>query len=182
MRCCACRKNYGDYCDIQRTGQSAAAETAFPRCRTKGRCSQRSTAATSRLHVASPSECESDGGRQRFRKGPGAHEGMGGHRSGRLRGSHSLSPMRLFKYRVPADDPKIHDSSPRHCALRAENHSQGVLLPGLPLHLEQPGGAYHWAALASVFSRRGNELVPWQKSEDGCGEPNSDEESVYRSM
>jgi hypothetical protein len=61
--------------------------------------------------------------------------------------------MRLFKYRVSADDPKIHDSGARWRALRAQNYSQRVLLSGLPLHLEQPGRAHNRTALASVLSR-----------------------------
>ena len=39
------------------------------------------------------------------------------------------------------------------CALRPQNHSQGVLLPGLPFYLEQPGRADNRTALASLLSR-----------------------------
>src|SRR5438046_10758538 len=68
-----------------------------------------------------------------------------------------MSAMRLFKCRVSTDDPKIHDSRARRRALRSENYSQGVLLPGLPLSLEQPGRAYDRTAVASVLSRKRSE-------------------------
>src|SRR5437870_13305954 len=105
---------------------------------------------------------------------------MGGYRSGYLRCSHPLPAMRFFKYRVPADDPKIHDSRARHCALCPENYSQGVLLSGLSFHLEQPGSAYHRTALAPVFPRRGTELVSLPKIRGDCGEANADEENAKR--
>src|SRR6266404_1967366 len=45
--------------------------------------------------------------------------------------------MRLFKHRVPANDSKIHYAGARRCSLRAENFAKGILLSGLPLHVEQ---------------------------------------------
>src|SRR5438046_9799343 len=61
--------------------------------------------------------------------------------------------MQLFQHRISTDDSKIHDSCAAWCALRAQNHSQGVLLPGLPFYLEQPGRAHDWTPLASLLSR-----------------------------
>src|SRR5213082_3427186 len=60
--------------------------------------------------------------------------------------------MRLLKYRVSADDPQIH--YPRACwhSLHAENYSEGILLFGLPLHLEQRRRAYPGPPLASFLS------------------------------
>ena len=59
--------------------------------------------------------------------------------------------MQLFKYRVPADDTEIFDARTRRLALRAENYSEGILLSGLPLYLDEPGRAYNWTPLASVL-------------------------------
>jgi len=61
--------------------------------------------------------------------------------------------MQLFEYRISTDDSKIHDSCAGWCALRDQNHSQGVLLPGLPFYLEQSGRAHDWTPLASLLSR-----------------------------
>ena len=61
--------------------------------------------------------------------------------------------MQLFEYRISTDDSKIYDSCARWCALRAQNHPQRVLLPGLPFYMEQPGRADDRTALASLLSR-----------------------------
>src|SRR5215468_3812345 len=60
--------------------------------------------------------------------------------------------MQLFEHRISADDPEIFDACASWTSLRAQNHSQGILLSGLPLYLDEPGRAYDWAALASVLS------------------------------
>jgi hypothetical protein len=67
--------------------------------------------------------------------------------------------MQLFKYRVPADDAEIFDACTRRPALRAENYSEGILLSGLPLYLDEPRRAYNWTPLASV--------LPWKRSRTG---------------
>src|SRR4029453_2548800 len=61
--------------------------------------------------------------------------------------------MQLFKHRVPANDAEIFDACTGRRALRDENYSEGVLLAGLPLYLDEPGRAYYWTPLASVLSR-----------------------------
>src|ERR1043166_8704035 len=61
--------------------------------------------------------------------------------------------MQFLEYRISPDDSKIHDSCAGWSALRAQNYSQGVLLPGLPFYLEQPGRAHDRPALASLLSR-----------------------------
>src|SRR5207244_12669402 len=65
-----------------------------------------------------------------------------------------MPAMQLFEYRISTDDSKIHDSCAGWCALRAQNRSQGVLLPGLPFYLEQPGRAHDWTRVASLLSRK----------------------------
>src|SRR4029077_1148938 len=67
--------------------------------------------------------------------------------------------MQLFKYRVPADDAEIYDACTRRRPMRAENHSERILLSGLPLYLDEPGRAYNWTPLASVLS--------WKRSRTG---------------
>src|SRR5436309_10831928 len=67
--------------------------------------------------------------------------------------------MQLFKYRVPADDAEILDACTCRRALCAENYSERILLPGLPLYLDEPGRAYNWTPLASV--------LPWERSRTG---------------
>src|SRR6266478_2814621 len=79
---------------------------------------------------------------------------MGDQRSGDRRGDDSLPAVRLIEYRVSANDAKIHDAGISGAALRAENHSQGILLPGLPLHLEQRGRTNDRPALAPFFPGR----------------------------
>src|SRR5439155_24414907 len=106
---------------------------------------------------------------------------VGINRSGYLRRPYSLPAMRLFEYRVPADDPKIYDACTRGGALRSENYSQGVLLPGLSLHLDQPGGAHHWAAVASVLSWRGDQLDPSEKRTAKADDTIRDAENAQRS-
>jgi LysM repeat protein len=61
--------------------------------------------------------------------------------------------MQLFEYRISPDDSKIHDSRAGRGALRPQDYSQGVLLPGLPFYLEQPGRTHDRTALASLLSR-----------------------------
>ena len=51
----------------------------------------------------------------------------------------------------PADDTEVFDACSRRRALRAQNNSKRILLPGLSLYLDKPGRTHHWAALASVF-------------------------------
>src|SRR5262249_46813888 len=60
--------------------------------------------------------------------------------------------MQLFKYRISPDDTEIFDAGAGWRSLRAQNHPQGILLSGLPLHMDESGRAYYWAALASVLS------------------------------
>src|SRR5205809_6537300 len=60
--------------------------------------------------------------------------------------------MRLLKYRVSADDPQIHHPRARWRSLHVENYSEGILLFGLPLHLEQRRRAYPGPPLASFLS------------------------------
>src|ERR1700757_2899242 len=81
--------------------------------------------------------------------------------------------MQLFKHRVPADDAEIFDAGTRWRALRNENYSEGVLLSGLPLYLDEPGRAYDWTPLASVFSRWGDQLGPSEKAGHRRRGPNS---------
>src|SRR2546429_2387408 len=81
--------------------------------------------------------------------------------------------MQLFEYRISTDDSKIHDSCAGWCALRDQNHSQGVLLPGLPFYLEQSVRAHDWTPLASLLSREricGRRLVakPISVPQTGC--------------
>src|SRR5215469_14093129 len=83
---------------------------------------------------------------------------MGIHGSGHLRRFDSLPAMQLFKYRVPADDAEIFDACTRRLAMCAKNYSKGILLSGLPLHLDESGRAHNWTPLASVLSRRGDQL------------------------
>src|SRR5436305_1557618 len=84
----------------------------------------------------------------------------------------SMPPMRLLEHRISADDAKVSDAGAGGTALRAQNYSEGVLLPGLSLHLEQRGRAHHRPALAPLLPRgresdlifpriaAGNRLVP----------------------
>src|SRR5207253_833144 len=67
--------------------------------------------------------------------------------------------MQLFKYRVPTDDAEIFDACTRRRAMRAEDYSEGILLSGLPLYLDEPGRTYNWTPLASV--------LPWKRSRTG---------------
>src|SRR6266542_511771 len=60
--------------------------------------------------------------------------------------------MQLFEYRISKNDSKIYDSCAGWSALRAQNYSQGVLLPGLPFYLEQSGRAHYRTPLASLLS------------------------------
>src|ERR1700746_2080429 len=64
-----------------------------------------------------------------------------------------MPAVQLFEYRISTDDSKIHDSCASWRALRAQNYSQGVLLPGLPFYLEQPGRTHYRTALAPLLSR-----------------------------
>src|SRR5882762_8490843 len=84
---------------------------------------------------------------------------MGNERSGRCRRYYSLPAMRVVEHRVSANDAEVPDSGVGRAPLRDENHSQGILLPGLSLHLEQRGRAHHRPALAPVLpGTRGSDL------------------------
>ena len=51
--------------------------------------------------------------------------------------AHSLPAMQFIADRISATDAQIyHPGAGRH-SFRAEDFSQGILLPGLPFHLEQ---------------------------------------------
>src|SRR5882762_1751914 len=85
---------------------------------------------------------------------------MGNERSGRCRRYYSLPAMRVVEHRVSANDAEVPDSGVGRAPLRDENHPQGILLPGLSLHLEQRGRAHHRPALAPVLSGpRGSNLI-----------------------
>src|SRR5262245_27980741 len=89
--------------------------------------------------------------------------------------------MQLFEYRISTDDSKIYDSCAGWSALRAQNHSQGVLLPGLPFYLEQPGRAHDRTALASLLSWRRNQLGLSEKRAADAEKPIRDAENAQRS-
>src|SRR5207247_1716937 len=89
----------------------------------------------------------------RLRKGAKPYGRVGGDGSRYFRRLDSLPAMRLFKHRVSTDDSQIHDSGTGRCALRTQDYSQGVLLPGLPFHLEQPGRTDHRPPLARIHNR-----------------------------
>jgi hypothetical protein len=90
--------------------------------------------------------------------------------------------MQLFKYRVPADDAEISNARAGRFALRAKDHSEGVLLSGLPLHLDKPGRAFNWAPLASILPRWGDQLGPGEKRFIEAEDPIRDAENAQRSM
>src|SRR5215813_9144968 len=89
--------------------------------------------------------------------------------------------MQFLEYRISADDSKIHDSCSGWIALRAQNYSQGVLLPGLPFYLEQPGRAHDRTALASLLSWRGNQLALGEKRVAEAEKSIRDAENAQRS-
>jgi hypothetical protein len=78
---------------------------------------------------------------------------MGSNRSGHLRCPDSLPAMQLFEHRISADDPEVFDARARCCALRDQNNSEGILLPGLSFYLDEPGTTRDRAALASILPR-----------------------------
>src|SRR4051812_5255010 len=101
---------------------------------------------------------------------------MGSDRPRHLRCADSLPTMQLFEHRVPADDAEIFDTRFGRFALHTENHTERILLSGLPLYLDKPGRAYNWTPVASVLSwkrsrtglkrravkRRSVKAVPWR--------------------
>src|SRR5260370_39828155 len=68
--------------------------------------------------------------------------------------------MRILEHRVSTNDAEVPDSGIGRPALRAKNYPEGILLPGLSLHLEQRGRTHHRPALAPVLpGTRGSDLI-----------------------
>src|ERR1051325_3708387 len=80
---------------------------------------------------------------------------MGNERSGNWQRDDALSAMQLERDRVSADDAKGDYARGRDATLHAPDFAEGILLPGLSLHLEQRGRAHHRPALAPVLPRSG---------------------------
>jgi hypothetical protein len=66
--------------------------------------------------------------------------------------------------------------------MRAENYSEGILLSGLPLYLDEPGRAYNRTPLASVLSWWRDQLSPGTKLIAEAEDPIRDAENAQRSM
>src|SRR5947207_15955545 len=60
---------------------------------------------------------------------------MGGERPGNWLG-HPLSAMQIAPDRVSAIDAEVYYPFDCECSFRAKDFPKGILLPGLPLHLE----------------------------------------------
>src|ERR1700737_5273872 len=96
---------------------------------------------------------------------------MGIDRSRHCLSHYSLSAMRILPHRVSANDQKGVDAGPGQRALRAESFSEGILLRGLPLHLEQRRTERAISSLAPVLSRQGKRrrgISPIQLSARPC--------------
>src|SRR5687768_2457600 len=69
---------------------------------------------------------------------------MGGERSrGRLR--HSVPTVQVAADRIPAADPQVHHAVAGQRSFRRADFSEGILLPGLPLHVGEG-----WRSAAST--------------------------------
>src|ERR1700682_4655078 len=75
---------------------------------------------------------------------------MGGERSENRLG-HPLSAMQVAPDRISAVDPEVSYSLDRQHSVRPEAFPKGILLPGLPLHLEQRRRADDLPALAPLI-------------------------------
>src|SRR5207253_10844795 len=82
---------------------------------------------------------------------------MGSLRS-RHRGGAALPAMRIFQYRISADDPEISHPGDREHSLCCEDFSERILLSQLPLYLDERARRTNFAPLAHDFS--GNQPVP----------------------
>ena len=68
---------------------------------------------------------------------------------------HSLPAMRLLAHRVSAADPQIpHPGAGQH-SFRAQNFPEGILLPGLPFHLDERRPSAALSFLEPVLFRTG---------------------------
>src|ERR1700730_1772129 len=80
---------------------------------------------------------------------------MGGERPGNWLG-HPLSAMQISPDRVSAIDAEVYYPFDREHSFRAEDFPKGILLPGLPLHLEHKRRELEFANLffGDYYSRR----------------------------
>src|SRR5438270_11123982 len=75
---------------------------------------------------------------------------MGSFRS-RRRSFAALPTMRIFQYRISANDPEISDPGDREHSLCSEDFSERILLSQLPLYLDERARRTDFAPLAPDF-------------------------------
>src|SRR6184192_4181849 len=82
---------------------------------------------------------------------------MGSLRSRRRSGA-ALPTMRIFQYRISANDPEISYPGDREHSLCSEDFSERILLSQLPLYLDERARRTDFAPLAPDFP--GDQPVP----------------------
>src|SRR5438552_17164526 len=75
---------------------------------------------------------------------------MGSLRSRRRSGA-ALPTMRIFQYRISADDPEISQPGDREHSLCSQDFSERILLSQLPLYLDERARRTDFAHLAYDF-------------------------------
>src|SRR5436190_22027248 len=75
--------------------------------------------------------------------------------------------MRIFQYRISANDPEISDPGDREHSLCSEDFSERILLSQLPLYLDERARRTDFAPLAPDFP--GDQPVPGGGTSAGTG-------------